>query len=211
MEIQLGLFEAILDLLFLRPMFFAGLIFVGASLYWFLRKDNTVPKIKAVIGSILMYYFLGILLRNVVGIPTLNEFFRLTRLGESIFNPNANLIPIVGEIDLEFILNILAFIPLGFLCPIISRSYEQVKRVALLGVGLSLAIEISQLFTLHRATDINDVIANTLGAVVGFLCFRLCIVIFRVKGKHNDSLKVNSMRFLPALIVATAFIFTFIS
>jgi len=211
MEIQLGLFEAILDLLFLRPIFFVGLIFVGVSLYWFLRKDNTVPKIKAVVGSILMYYFLGILFRNVVGIPTLNEFFRITGFGESIFNPNVNLIPIVGEIDFEFMLNILAFIPLGFLCPIISRSYEQVKRIALLGVVLSLAIEISQLFTLHRATDINDVIANTLGAIVGFLCFRLCVVIFRAKGKHSDSPKVDSMRFLPALIVVTAFIFTFIS
>ncbi|MCL2588453.1 MAG: VanZ family protein, partial [Oscillospiraceae bacterium] len=95
MEIQLGLFEAILDLLFLRPIFFAGLIFIGASLYWFLRKDNTAPKIKAIVGSVLMYYFLGILFRNVVGIPTLNEFFRITSFGESIFNPNINLIPIV--------------------------------------------------------------------------------------------------------------------
>ena len=69
MEIQLGLFEAILDLLFLRPLFFVGLIFIGISLYWFPRKDNTVSKIKTVAGSILMYYFLGILLRNVVGIP----------------------------------------------------------------------------------------------------------------------------------------------
>ena len=34
-----------------------------------------------------------------------------------------------------------------------------------------LAIEISQMFTLYRATDIDDLFANTIGAVIGYELF----------------------------------------
>lgn len=55
----------------------------------------------------------------------------------------------------------------------ISRSYARLSRTVLTGIGLSLIIELSQLFTLYRATDINDIIANGLGAILGCLCYRL--------------------------------------
>jgi hypothetical protein len=50
-------------------------------------------------------------------------------------------------------------------------------RAALAGAGISLAFERTQmlsyiLFSSGRSVDINDVIANTLGTVLGFLALR---------------------------------------
>ena len=42
---------------------------------------------------------------------------------------------------------------------------------------MSLAIELLQILT-YRATDINDLIANTVGAVLGYFVFRAISLIF---------------------------------
>lgn len=213
MEIQLGLFEAFMDILYLKPLFILGFALLGLILFWGLRKNKKLPRFKIILASILMFYYLCIVLKNIVGIPTIGEFIRLVRLGETLFNPNISLIPLVDGISLEFILNIFCFIPLGCLCPMISKSYEQAKKVVLLGFGLSLLIEVSQLFTLYRASDINDLIANVLGTIVGYVCFKLMIRLGgkRRNYKYGPSLENDSTRFLPIFIVATALLITFVS
>lgn len=212
MEKQIGLFEAVMDLLRLEPLFILGVVLVGFLLYRLFRKDKKLPKVKITISSLLLYYYLCIIFNQIVGSPTLKEFIRLASLGESFFNPNMNLIPLSNGVSLEFKLNILCFIPFGFLCPIISRTYERIKKVALLGLGLSLLIEISQLFTLYRATDINDLIANVLGTIIGCLSFKLIVKLRIIKSnsKYSSSMESDSTRFLPVLILVLAFAVSFI-
>ena len=82
------------------------------------------------------------MLVNIVGIPTLDEYKRLLQLGETFFNPNVNLIPFSDGFSLSFILNIFLFIPFGFLCPLISKSYERIRNTFLIGMGLSFVIYI---------------------------------------------------------------------
>lgn len=209
----MGFFEAIIDILYLEPLFIFGLVLVGLSLYLVFRKDKKLLKFRIVVGSILMYYYLCIVLKNIVGIPTIKELFRLARLGEPFINPNISLIPLSNGVSLEFILNIFCFIPLGFLCPIISGTYEQMKKVVLLGLGLSFAIEISQLFILYRATDVNDLIANVFGTIIGYLCFKLIVKLGVMKfySKHSSSLEKDPTRLMPILVVIFAFAITFIS
>ena len=147
MVTQLSLMEAIMDMLCISPIYFLGLVVTGLLLFYLFKRNKQLPKIRITISSILLYYYLCIVLTNIVGIPTISEFNRLTKLGESLFHPNLSFIPFVNGISLEFILNIICFMPLGFLCPYICRSYEQIKKAAMIGFGLSLIIEISQLFT----------------------------------------------------------------
>ncbi|WP_225534059.1 MULTISPECIES: VanZ family protein [unclassified Enterococcus] len=106
-----------------------------------------------------------------IGIPTLSELYRINGFKEQVFNPNINLIPFREGISLGFLFNIACFIPIGFLCPIISRVYGKIKYAFLFGISISLAIEISQLFTVSRATDIDDLLANSLGTVIGCIIF----------------------------------------
>lgn len=66
--------------------------------------------------------------------------------------------------------NILLFVPLGFL---FSYLFTNRFRINLLvGAGISLAIELFQLF-LPRSTDIDDLLSNVLGMLIGCLIFYL--------------------------------------
>ncbi len=100
---------------------------------------------------------------------------------------NLNWIPFVGMLaDLKnCILNVLLFLPLGLFLPALWEEYRTGKKTILLGFRLSLSIELLQIFT-YRATDINDLIANTLGAALGFLVTQL-LPLPRT-GSHNKDL-----------------------
>ena len=176
------------------------------------RKNRTLPKERTAVFSLLFYYYLSVLLTNIVGIPNLSEFMRRARLGESFFNPNLNLLHLHGGFRLDLILNIFLFIPLGFLAPFISKRYQYVKNTLLLGGGLSLAIEIAQLFTLYRATDIDDLITNMLGALVGYLCF-IAVRKAAGAGSHpaGDPVEPHIMRYVPIILIAMAFAAAFFS
>lgn len=68
--------------------------------------------------------------------------------------------------------NILVFMPLGFFIPLLFEKLNNFKKVFKIGFLSSLAIELCQLFVNSNVCDIDDVIYNTLGAVVGFICYR---------------------------------------
>lgn len=85
-----------------------------------------------------------------------------------------NFIPII-TIDLKtFILNIVMLIPFGMYLPLINSKFDSAKKAARLAFIISLSIEMLQSIigvTLGngRTSDINDIIANTLGAVLGYI------------------------------------------
>lgn len=72
--------------------------------------------------------------------------------------------------------NTFVMIPAGFgLAGALHRTYpwQTLRRIALAGFLLSLVIESIQLAIPSRATDVDDLIFNTLGAVLGALLFLL--------------------------------------
>ena len=70
--------------------------------------------------------------------------------------------------------NILAFVPFGAILPVISRRTRGFFRVMLLGFSFSLLVECTQLVTRVGTFDVDDLMLNTLGAVLGYLFFALC-------------------------------------
>ncbi|MEO6453887.1 MAG: VanZ family protein [Ginsengibacter sp.] len=68
--------------------------------------------------------------------------------------------------------NIILFIPLGIFLPFFSDKYRSVNNVIILAAICSASIELMQLilrqFEIYRTVDIDDVILNTLGAIIGF-------------------------------------------
>ena len=171
-----------------------------------------ISKIRILIASLVFYYYLCVMLTKIVGIPTFREYIRLSGLGEAFFNPDVNLIPFSDGVSLGFILNIFLFIPLGFLCPVISRYYQNVKNIFFIGFGLSLSIEIVQLFTLYRATDIDDLITNVAGALIGYFCFTCIQKLVKRKGcSVSEFQEPRCMRYVPMGIIVTVFILGFFS
>jgi glycopeptide antibiotics resistance protein len=100
-----------------------------------------------------------------VGMPTL-QFMR--------FDVSLTLVPFLPMVDdiKNTILNIFLFVPLGVILPFLWKKYNSAKAVLLFGFFLSLSIELLQILT-YRATDINDILANTLGSVLGYFLFSI--------------------------------------
>lgn len=68
---------------------------------------------------------------------------------------------------ISLISNICIFIPIGILLPLLYTSYKKWHKTLLFGISFSIGIEAIQIF-LPRATDIDDVILNTFGTLLGF-------------------------------------------
>lgn len=72
----------------------------------------------------------------------------------------------------EIILNVLMFIPIGFLLTAVLK--KNFLLVFCIGCLLSIIIEVIQLLTYRGVCNIDDVIHNTLGCVLGYSAFRIC-------------------------------------
>ncbi|MGU3442578.1 VanZ family protein [Bacillus cereus] len=69
-----------------------------------------------------------------------------------------------------YLLNIVLFMPFGFLLPTIWPQFRKMKNTVCAGFLFSLAIELNQLLN-NRITDIDDLFTNTLGAIVGYVLY----------------------------------------
>jgi glycopeptide antibiotics resistance protein len=69
--------------------------------------------------------------------------------------------------------NIVAFAPLGLLLPVLLGARSTPMVVALTGMVLSLSIESAQYLSGRRVADLDDVILNTLGTLLGFAVWSL--------------------------------------
>ena len=92
-----------------------------------------------------------------------------------------NWIPFSNNIDVvAYILNVVLFIPLGLLVPIIWQEMNKFSNLLVTGFLFTILIEASQLLN-NRRTDIDDILLNVLGAVVGFGLFKLFNKIIKSK------------------------------
>ncbi|MGP7816705.1 VanZ family protein [Niallia sp. 01092] len=70
--------------------------------------------------------------------------------------------------------NIIMFVPFGFLFPAIYRRRFKLIVTIMVAALSSLTIELTQyFFTIDRAADIDDLILNMAGAIIGYLFFSL--------------------------------------
>jgi len=73
----------------------------------------------------------------------------------------------------EIILNVLMFIPIGFLLTAAMKR-ERFHFVLCTGCMFSLTIETAQLLFRRGVCSIDDIIHNVLGCVIGYICFMFC-------------------------------------
>lgn len=133
-----------------------------------LRKRRIGEKVSAAwLAWLNIFLFYLWMVFDVTGIGTMGDILRNRRhpvIGGYNFVP-------FDSLGLGFFLNIIMCMPLGFLLPLLWKKSRNFARTALTGAGLSLLIEITQIFN-FRATDVDDLMANTLGTFLGYLIWR---------------------------------------
>lgn len=73
------------------------------------------------------------------------------------------------------LLNIAMFIPLGVLLPLATKTFRRWYWTLMMGAGISLGIEILQYILGRGQADIDDLICNILGTMLGY-CICLCFI-----------------------------------
>lgn len=144
----------------------------------FHRRANFIHMIWV---FIFLYYVYLVL--ETTGIGTIWEIglYPGMKLQEEI-----NLIPFRDGISLSMILNVVMFMPLGFLLPLLWKEYQSLVRTAIIGFCFSCGIEFCQLFN-RRVSDVDDLLMNTLGAILGWLIWIVFSHITHLKyGRRNQ-------------------------
>ena len=71
-----------------------------------------------------------------------------------------------------FVENIIMFIPFGILAPMVFKRMRNMKFCVFIGFLCSCGIEISQLITQRGYCQLDDVVTNTTGVLIGWIIWR---------------------------------------
>lgn len=109
----------------------------------------------------------------------------------------------------NIILNIFMFIPLGFLLPFFGGFFRKAWVTYLIGFLFTLLIESVQFLTQRGIFEIDDLINNTVGCMIGYGMFSLCSFGYQWFKGHKPSLIRTIVRQLPLVMTVTLFSFIF--
>lgn len=129
-------------------------------------------------------------LYNAVSVASIGTIWDIGKFGDIIRPEEISLIPFQSSGYLTYILNIIMFMPLGFLLPLLWNKYRRIPALVCTGLGFSLMIELSQLLN-RRVTDIDDLFMNTLGTLIGFFIWKLLYKILPGKSLSSYPLSEN--------------------
>lgn len=150
-----------------------------AALLWRLRRRSALTPLRALLAAVVCVYGAGVIAN------TLFPIYRSMPASGQPWSDHLNLTPLAGTEVADMVQNVLVFLPLGVLLPLAGR-VRTFGGALLGGFAVSLAMELLQLLnavTGHggHIADVNDLLANTLGCVLGYGLFRLALLLPAVR------------------------------
>lgn len=189
-----------------------GVTIVVYTAFYFLygrrRKDITRGKIAAefiLLGWFFMYLYVTqfMSLGNGLGARINLVPFQTFRIAIRYGVTNAGMLK-------QIVLNAVMVMPLGFLLPIVfPKRFNKIEVIAGISFAITLLTETIQYFTL-RGTDIDDIIANTAGGLLGFGLYVVVIGLLSIirrkpcnqymkKGRYAGNLIVSALMFIISI------------
>lgn len=165
-------------------------------IFWgiYIRKKEVSPLTKIYLGVFGVYY------ACVLHFTGAGTVYDIKLYGIDCSSNQLNIIPFSQEIDIiVYLLNIILLMPCGFLLPLIVKKFDSFNRILIVNFFLSLSIELSQLFN-NRKTDIDDIILNVGGALIGYIVYRLVVKVFP-KMANED--RFNISEFAICILIIT--------
>jgi glycopeptide antibiotics resistance protein len=159
-----------IDATVLLPLLLAYLALVAAPA---VRRRAYLTARRLVVLTALVLYGLGVVAITIFPIVRRPPEFWLGEPWWTVIH----WIPFYVDAP-SFVLNVIMMEPFGLLVPLMWPRTGSLRRIATWALATSAAIELIQFIlglTLgsRRTVDVNDLIANTAGAVIGFLLLKL--------------------------------------
>lgn len=151
-----------------------------------MSKDKKLKLVKILFGIYCILMVWIILFKFSLSI---NDIIGLNKIR------NINLIPFYYPNEVsghfkEVLENLLIFIPFGIYLKMLNKDN---KKIIIYGLIFSLVLEISQFIFKLGATDITDLITNSMGTVIGVYFYILLEKIFKNREKINKVLKILAL------------------
>ena len=142
-------------------------------LFFLKRQGKSIPRQIGYLGfccSLFLIIFATILFTPITFQP---ETHSLNIVPFAWLKTTDNL----NQFLVEKIPNVLLFIPFGFFAPVVFKKTRHFTKTILLSFFITCSIEFMQFF-IGRSSDIDDIITNMLGSVIGCLIFHVFNRIF---------------------------------
>lgn len=104
---------------------------------------------------------------NLVPFKTIKNYIRY----RAYVNTETLVINIIG--------NVVAFMPMGFFIPILFRNKRSLIEVLFFSSLISLIAEFMQYRFVVGSFDVDDIILNTLGGIIGYILFSMIYGIYK--------------------------------
>ncbi len=145
------------------PGFFVGALFYVALFIYFRRKfAHKCPLDACNVVELAFFSYTGAILA-VTGMFSL-DFSTFEGFSQAV---NHKLVPYIGSPYFDVVLNVILFVPFGYLLKLEFPKAVTLKNVFKAAFMLSFCVEFIQFFG-GRYTETEDVINNTLGALIGY-------------------------------------------
>ncbi|WP_146189927.1 VanZ family protein [Paenibacillus elgii] len=144
-------------------------------------KKNVIKNL-----TLLIFYLHILVVISITLFPIPVQSNLLLSLNRGNIEPNMNFIPFKSIIDImqnsvspfvavkQIAGNILMCAPFGFYAPLLFQQIKSVIRIIISGILFGLCIELSQLIIgvgigfFYRSLDVDDIILNTIGVILGY-------------------------------------------
>ncbi|MCD7950223.1 MAG: VanZ family protein [Erysipelotrichaceae bacterium] len=160
-------------------------VIIGLAIY-IIRKDK---KNKNILFYLLFCCYIGMVFSYTLLPLPLSQMSREAYKNHVV--DMINIIPLINGIThfnyyvlREWVLNIIMLMPFGFLVPLSFKGQYNIKKIVLYSFVFSLIIELSQLSISYfwigvgyRTCDINDLLFNTIGGIIGYFVYKICMII----------------------------------
>lgn len=163
------------------------------------RNKIKIPVLH-VAGTAVFLFFITAML-TVAGVPNLLTF----QTGPEMYAVNFQLFESWADFQGLYIANIIMFVPMGFLLPLLWANCSRLWKTVLFCFVFSLVIELMQLFN-HRATDIDDLLMNTIGGAVGYAVYK---AVYLIGGRAVRIFRIGAEEAAPMWIRCEAAILIF--
>jgi glycopeptide antibiotics resistance protein len=137
-----------------------------------MRRGGRASRRRVLLVGLLLLYAAGVVAVTIFPIYVVPAGWRWDDHWYSVVRLIPFVVPPVG-----FVLNIVMFMPFGILLPLLWPSTGTWRRMAAWGLAASATIEFTQLgmwiaIGNRRMFDVNDLMSNTAGAVLGLMLLR---------------------------------------